>query len=89
MLRRLKLTRADLRPDSDASVSYSYHDADGNLLYEVERLAGKKFRQRRPDGRKGWIWNMRGVPRVLYALPGIMKNFQQTDYNEQQAETPQ
>ena len=32
----------------------------------------KTFKQRRPDG-KGWIWTLRDVKRVLYALPGLTK----------------
>src|SRR5262249_11740711 len=34
---------------------YDYKDVDGNLLYQVERYEPKDFRQRRPDGKGGWI----------------------------------
>ena len=32
----------------------------------------KTFRQRRPDGKGGWIWNLKGVPRVPYHLPDLI-----------------
>jgi hypothetical protein len=31
----------------------------------------KSFRQRRPDGMGGWVWNMNGVEPVLYHLPEL------------------
>jgi hypothetical protein len=54
---------------------YDYVDADGRLLYQVVRLDPKDFRQRRPDpdGRGGWIWNLKGVQRVLNRLPELLK----------------
>lgn len=33
----------------------------------------KDFRQRRPDGKGGWIWDLKGVHTVLYNLPNILK----------------
>lgn len=52
---------------------YDYQDADGKLLYQVCRTSGKKFFQRRPDGNGGWIWNLKGVQRVLYHLPKVIE----------------
>jgi len=52
--------------------TYPYHDAAGKLLFEVVRYAPKDFRQRRPDGKGGWIWNMDGVDRVLFRLPEVL-----------------
>lgn len=52
--------------------AYDYNDEDGNLLFQVVRKPGKKFRQRRPDGNGGWIWNVKGVRRVLYRLPELL-----------------
>lgn len=53
--------------------SYDYVDADAKLLYQVCRFVdeqGKKtFRQRRPDDRGGWIWQLGETPLVLYRLP--------------------
>ena len=46
--------------------SYDYTDEFGTLLFQVVRLAPKTFRQRRPDGNGGWLWNLRGRhPRSL------------------------
>lgn len=50
---------------------YDYTDADGNLIYQVVRFEPKDFRQRRPDGNGGWIWNLQSVNRVLYRLPKL------------------
>lgn len=58
------------RPEIVAT--YDYHDADGTLVYQVCRMVPKSFRQRRPDGRGGWIWKMKGVERVLYHLPDVL-----------------
>jgi len=51
--------------------TYQYRDEDGQLLSEVVRYEPKDFRQRRPDGKGGWIWNMDGVRRVLYRLSDL------------------
>ena len=53
--------------------AYDYRDAQGHLVYQVVRRFPKSFRQRRPDGRGGWIWNLDGVARVLYRLPELLK----------------
>lgn len=53
--------------------AYPYHDENGNLLFEVVRFDPKDFRQRRPDGKGGFEWNLRGVRRVLYRLPEVLK----------------
>jgi hypothetical protein len=52
---------------------YPYTDESGNLLFEVVRFEPKDFRQRRPDGSGGWIWDMEGVRRVPYNLPELRK----------------
>ncbi|MDO8532659.1 MAG: DUF3631 domain-containing protein [Dehalococcoidia bacterium] len=51
--------------------TYGYKDEQGNLLYQVVRYMPKDFRQRRPDGAGGWLWNLDGVRRVLYRLPEL------------------
>jgi DNA primase len=53
--------------------TYDYTDADGSLLYQVCRMEPKGFRQRRPDGNGKWIWNLKGIQRVLYRLPEVLK----------------
>lgn len=59
--------RSAQRPKREAAV-YRYEDADGNLLHETVRFEPKGFRQRRPDGSGGHIWNLDGVSLVLYRL---------------------
>jgi 5S rRNA maturation endonuclease (ribonuclease M5) len=53
--------------------TYDYTDADGKLLYQVLRMSPKDFRQRRPDGNSDWIYNLKGVKRVLYRLPEVLE----------------
>ena len=52
---------------------YDYTDEQGALLFQVVRYLPKEFRQRRPDGRGGWTWNVNDVRRVLYRLPALQK----------------
>lgn len=53
--------------------AYDYYDAEGTLLYQVVRFVPKKFRQRRPNPKGGWIWSMDGVGRVPYLLPEMLE----------------
>lgn len=46
--------------------SYAYHDTHGELHFQVVRFEPKSFRQRRPDGQGGWIWNTKGLQPLLY-----------------------
>ena len=54
-------------------VTYQYTDKTGVLLYEVLRYEPKTFRQRRPDGNGGWIWQLGDVRRVPYRLPELLQ----------------
>jgi len=53
---------------------YRYHNKQNQPLFEVVRLKGKRFLQRRPDpnveGR--WVYNLDGVRRVPYRLPELL-----------------
>lgn len=55
---------------------YPYVDRNGNLLFEVLRYHNsdgqKTFRQCRPDGRGGVIFNLEGINRVPYRLPKVL-----------------
>jgi hypothetical protein len=52
---------------------YDYRDERGELRYQAVRLRDpKEFRQRRPDGDGGWIWNLDGVRKLLYRLPDLL-----------------
>ena len=53
--------------------TYDYTDEKGDLLFQVVRFDPKDFKQRRPDGQGGWVWNMDGVQRVLYQLPEVLQ----------------
>jgi hypothetical protein len=54
---------------------YDYTDANGKLLFQVLRTAGKQFPQRVPDeSRKtGWRWSLENTRRVLYRLPKVLE----------------
>lgn len=65
-------------PAGIASDIYRYYTEAGELLYEVMRVPvgdGKRFMQRRPDSSAphGHVWNLEGVPRVLYRLPQVVE----------------
>jgi hypothetical protein len=70
------------RPErvAESKQSFDYHDENGRLLYQVERIdlngfkngkRNKKFIQRRPNGNGGWISDLDGVRRVPYRLPEL------------------
>ena len=61
-----------LDTDSDIVATYDYHDVSGRLVFQVVRKVPKTFRQRRPDGNGGWIWDMKGIKRVPYQLPELL-----------------
>jgi hypothetical protein len=52
---------------------YDYKDLDGTLLYQSCRYEPKAFKQRRPDGKGGSIWNMTPFKgkHVPYRLPDL------------------
>lgn len=52
--------------------TYDYRDIKGRLLYQVCRFNPKTFRQRRPDGNGGWIWNLQGITPTLYRIPDLV-----------------
>lgn len=60
--------------DSKAQIvaKYDYEDEIGELLFQVIRVEPKGFRQRRPDGFGGWLWNLDGARRVLYRLREVL-----------------
>ncbi len=74
---RIGLNLADVFDDktklgSRVVKEYSYCDEHGGELSQTVRLEPKGFRQRRPDGNGGWVWDMKGVRRVLYRLPDVI-----------------
>ena len=57
---------------SKTPISYGYYDAQGALSYAVQRHVPKRFKQCKPDGSGGWIYNLEGVEPVPYGLPEII-----------------
>jgi hypothetical protein len=53
--------------------TYDYEDADGSFLFQACRMEPKDFRQRQRNGNGRWIWNLKGIKRVLYRLPEVIK----------------
>lgn len=53
---------------------YDYRDENGNLLFQTVRYQPKDFKQRRPDGNGGWVYNLNGTRRVVYRLPELLKS---------------
>jgi Protein of unknown function (DUF3987) len=60
-------------PKSRVAATYDYTDEGGEPLSQVVRYEPKAFRQQRPDGQGGWIWNITGVRRVPYRLPELIE----------------
>lgn len=54
------------------AAAYDYRNERGRLLFQAVRYRPKDFRQRRQDGKGGWIWDLKGVRFVLYGLPGLL-----------------
>lgn len=52
--------------------TYDYRDESGGLVFQVVRFEPKDFRQRRPDGKGGWNWSVKGVRVLPYQLPEIL-----------------
>jgi putative DNA primase/helicase len=58
--------------------TYDYTDEAGQLIYQAVRMDPKAFKQRRPDGKGAWIWNLKGVRLVLYRLTELLKRKTET-----------
>lgn len=78
ILTALNLQETDLFPPKAPKAkpvivaTYDYTDETGTLLYQSVRYKPKTFRQRQPDGKGGWVWNLKDVRRVLYRLSDII-----------------
>lgn len=71
-LREIGMMQPREKADEKIVKTYPYCDEEGRPLFEVLRFANKRFSQRRPDGKDGWIWNLEGVRRVPYRLPELL-----------------
>jgi putative DNA primase/helicase len=77
VLAEAKLDWADIFADrqnggAEIAATYDYRDERGRLLFQAVRFSPKDFRQRRRVGGE-WVWNLSGVRRVLYRLPGLRR----------------
>jgi putative DNA primase/helicase len=56
-------------------VRFEYQRSDGSYVTNKDGKRQKSFRQRRPDPDKpdGWIWNVDGIPPLLYRLPEVIE----------------
>jgi len=61
------------KPKSKMVKTYDYVDAEGKRLFQACRFEPKRFSQRRPDGNGKWIWDLKGVQRVLYKQKNLQK----------------
>jgi len=52
--------------------TYQFRDETGKFVFEKLRYEPKGFSQRRPDGNGGWIYDLKGVPPLLYRLPELI-----------------
>jgi hypothetical protein len=66
------LRENELIDDGTIVATFDYLDENKKLLFQVCRTSAKKFFQRQPNGRGGWIKNIKGVRRVLYRLPELL-----------------
>ena len=61
------------KPRKQIIATYDYQSAEGKLIHQTVRYQPKSFSQRRPNGKGGWIWSLKGINTVLYNLPHIAK----------------
>ncbi len=65
------------KPKAIIQATYDYLNERGEIQFQSVRYTPKDFRQRRPDGHGGWIWNLQGVERVPYRLPELIQSVEQ------------
>jgi hypothetical protein len=78
---RKLLGKEPFKPGNEKASStkrhFDYCGSGGALLYQVEREdlpdGGKKIRQRRPDGKGGWVWSLKNIESVTYRLPDLLE----------------
>ncbi len=60
--------------------TYDYTDpVSGEMLYQVVRFQPKDFRQRQPNGKGDWIWNIDGVQKVLFHQSKVVEALRQKE----------
>lgn len=73
----------DKQDMGELTASFDYVDEGGNVLFQVCRYErdeigkdgknAKTFRQRKPDGKGGWTFSVKGVRQVPYQLPSLIE----------------
>lgn len=62
---------------------YDYVDENRRLLYQVCRYPdgtpGGRFKQRKPDGKGGWNWKIKGIHMVPYRYPELIEAVRNQD----------
>lgn len=58
---------------------YDYVDANNKLIHQQIRYWPKGFASRQPEG-GDWVWNLKGVERVLYHLPDLLSSPEELVY---------
>jgi 5S rRNA maturation endonuclease (ribonuclease M5) len=76
-IRELGGGRNSEKPRKEFVCAYDYTDESGKQLFQAVRYKvpppkNKTFYQRHEGDRGGWVWNMKGVRRVLYRLPEVI-----------------
>lgn len=66
--------RPKQKPAGKLVKTYDYTGIDDDLIFQVCRFLPKGFRQRRPDGSGGWVWNLNDVKRVLYNFRNVTES---------------
>jgi len=60
------------KPKQVQTAVYDYRGLNRELRFQVVRFENPKgFKQRQPDGRGGWLWNLKDVVRIPYRLPDL------------------
>ena len=77
--RQQSIPKGTRNPPARIVETYDYKDESGKLIFQVVRYEPKSFKQRRPNGHGGFIWNLDGVRRVLYCLRELLEADSQQD----------
>src|SRR5690242_17068295 len=56
----------------EPEAGYEDRDALDRLVFQKLRFPGKRFTQRRPDGKGGWIYDLKNTEKVLYNLRKVL-----------------
>lgn len=72
IIKKLRIDADNKRATEQIVATYDYLDESGTLVHQTVRYSPKKFLQRRPDGKSGWIWNLKGIIPILYRLPELL-----------------